>query len=194
MRIFSYVGPSAFGIALLCLLPGCVNLNPPKENQVTSQDGKPLDIRRGASTFAHFCYGTAPSFAGLEEEALSGSYERAQNGWLEHFEFNLDMVVRDHGDFKSCQLNFESQQPVNVFEEIMAHPFNARELPKAEYRKLFRSEFDTRAFDFRINKVFASRATFADRDTSAMFYGFVLDNPQTQAGANSFGLILQVEQ
>lgn len=154
------------------------------------RDEQPVEIRRGVSTFVHFCYGTAPSFDKLEDEALSGSYKLKPNGWLEHSNLQISVVVRDYSDFKSCQLTFTSDQPVRVFEEHMRYPFNARQVSKAELRTLYGSEFRKNKIDNLINRAFASKTTF-DGGVPAMFYGYVLDTQENPAGRNSFGLILQ---
>ncbi len=189
MSFRSLVRSSVLGVVLLSSVQGCTT--PSKELQVTSQDREPVEIRVGMGTFAHFCYKKAPSFTGFEEEALSGNFNRIQNGWLEHSDFEASMVVRDHGDLRNCQFTFVSNQPVSVFEEHLEYPFNATEVPKAVSRDLYRSDFHSRKYKGLIDRTFIGKTTF-DGDVPAMFFGYVFENPEAQVGENTFGLILQV--
>ncbi len=163
------------------------------EYQVSSEDRQPIDIRRGMSTFAHFCYGTAPSFDNLEDEALSGNFNLMPNGWLEHSNYELSMVVRDYENYKNCQFIFVSDQSVKEFEESMKYPFKAKEIPKAESPKLYRSDAAAKALESFINRTFVSKTTF-DGDVPAVFYGYILNSPSNSVGKNSFALFLYVEK
>lgn len=178
-----------FILAQGSLLSACAS--PAKNDRILLEVRKPVKIEPAVATFVDFCYGSAPSFDNVETKARSGSYKLTTNGWLEHSDFGISMVVRDHKDFKTCQFAFISNQPPSFFEEQMANPFNARELSKSDAGKLFQSQSFLARYQNPPSKIFIGKTTFND-NIPATLYGYIFDNPNTQEQYNSYGLLLQV--
>lgn len=191
MKFRSFVSAAILGMAIVYSVQACTL--PAKETTIFPKDRQPVKIEVGLTTFVEFCYKSGPSFSNVEDRALSGNYKLGPSGWLEHSDSDVSLLVRDHNNFKACQLIFTSDQSTRIFEKNMETPFNAKEVAKADFHKLYRSEGLAVTYKNIIKRIFVSKTTF-DGDVPAIFYGTILDGPDIPQGQNSFALFVLVDK
>ncbi len=140
------------------------------------------------ATFVGLCYRLAPGFEDFNEEAIALGFRLSPNGWLNHKDGNMTIVLREHATHDSCQFAFSATGGDRAFVKRLETPFNANEISKENYLRLLSLPPGTLS-GVRARS-FLAKTNFGGKD--AFLTGLILRDADSRLIDGGYSLKLQV--